>query len=412
MVRSSKLEFPNSAGTAMLAGRLDEPVGVTKAYALFAHCFTCSKDVLAASCIAGGLAARGIAVLRFDFTGLGGSDGDFANTNFSSNIADLIAAADFLRQHRRAPEILIGHSLGGAAVLAAAGDIPEAKAVATIGAPSDPGHVTNLFKEQTGEIVEQGSALVQLAGREFTIKRQFIEDIAQHALHDKITALRKALLIFHAPRDQTVGIENATWIFVAAKHPKSFVSLDTADHLLSQQTDAVYVADVLCAWVSRYLGDSRETGADDTVRPPAQHGVTVQELGNGPYTQRVTARGHTLLADEPVSRGGQDKGLSPHEFILAGLGACTSITLRIYAARKGWALGRFFVGLDLSRRPPPGASSEAKVDVIEKVISVAGETTAEQREKLTEIADKCPMHRLLMAQGKVIETKFAEVKGG
>jgi putative redox protein len=407
MVRSSKLEFPNSTATATLAGRLDEPDGDIKAYALFAHCFTCSKDVLAASRIAGGLAARGIAVLRFDFTGLGGSAGDFANTNFSSNIADLVAAADYLRQNHRAPEILIGHSLGGAAVLAAAGDIPEAKAVATIGAPSDPSHVTHLFDAKAGEIVEQGSAQVQLAGRSFTIKRQFIEDVAQHVLRDKIAALHKALLIFHAPLDQIVGIENATWIFSGAKHPKSFVSLDSADHLLSQPKDAEYVADVLCAWASRYLDHAADETATDAARPAAPHGVLVEELGNGPYTQRVTARGHRLMADEPVSRGGQDKGPSPHEFILAGLGACSSITLRIYADRKGWALGRISVGLDLSRRSPPEGSNAAKIDVIEKVITVAGETTAEQREKLVEIADKCPMHRLLMAQGKVIETRFA-----
>ena len=408
MVRNSKIEFPNSSGTAKLAARLDSPAGEIKAFALFAHCFTCSKDVLAASRIAGGLAERGIAVLRFDFTGLGGSSGDFANTNFSSNIADLIAAADYLRQHHRAPEILIGHSLGGAAVLAAAGEIPEAKAVATIGAPSDPSHVTHLFKAQTDEIVEHGAALVQLAGRPFTIKKQFIDDIAQHRLRDKIAALRKALLIFHAPLDQSVGIENATWIFEAAKHPKSFVSLDTADHLLSQPTDADYVADVIGAWASRYLD---AVALPVIAQPATQYGVMVQELGTGPYTQRVTARGHTLLADEPASRGGQDKGLAPHEFVLSGLGACTSMTLRIYADRKGWAIGRIFVGLNLSRRPPAEGGDGTRVDVIEKVISIAGETTAEQRDKLLEIADKCPMHRLLMAQNKVITTRYGEGAG-
>lgn len=408
MIRNGKIEFPNSAGTAKLAARLDAPAGEIKAFALFAHCFTCSKDVLAASRIAGGLAERGIAVLRFDFTGLGGSSGDFANTNFSSNIADLIAAADYLRQHHRAPEILIGHSLGGAAVLAAAGEIPEAKAVATIGAPSDPGHVTHLFKAQTDEIVQQGAALVQLAGRPFTITRQFIEDVTQHRLHDKIAALRKALLIFHAPLDQTVGIENATWIFEAAKHPKSFVSLDTADHLLSQTADADYVASVIGAWASRYL----KSVAAPVVTPTAQpFGVMVRELGSGPYTQQVTARGHSLLADEPLSRGGQDKGMAPHEFILSGLGACTAMTLRIYADRKGWAIGRIFVGLNLSRPPLAEGGEGSRVDVIDKVISIAGETTAEQREKLVEIADKCPMHRLLMAQNKVVTTRFVAGAG-
>lgn len=406
MVRGSRFEFPNRGATAMLAGRLDAPEGEIKAFALFAHCFACSKDILAAGRIAGALAARGIAVLRFDFTGLGGSEGDFANTNFSSNIADFVAAADFLRQYHRAPQLLIGHSLGGAAVLAAAGDIPEIKAVATIGAPSDPSHVTHLFKSQTGDIVEQGAARVQLAGREFTIKKQFIEDIARHRLADKIAALRKALLVLHGPLDQTVGIENASWIFAAAKHPKSFISLDGADHLLSRPSDAAYAADVIAAWAGRYIDhDGGETVV--VAPPPARHGVMVEELGSGPYTQKVNARGHTVMADEPISRGGQDKGLSPHEFILAGLGACSSITLRIYAERKGWALGRISVGLDLSRRPSATPGDSAKVDVIEKVITVAGATTDEQRQKLLEIADKCPMHRLLMAQGKVIETRFA-----
>lgn len=408
MVRSSKFEFPNGAGSGMLAGRLDEPEGEgeTKAYALFAHCFTCSKDVLAAGRIANGLALRGIAVLRFDFTGLGGSGGDFANTNFSSNLADLTAAADYLRATRRAPDILIGHSLGGAAVLAVAADIPEVKVVATIGAPSDPGHVRNLFKDKAAEIEETGSARVQLAGRSFTIQRQFLDDIAQHALHDKIANMHKPLLVFHAPLDQTVGIENASAIFGAARHPKSFISLDTADHLLSKENDARYVADVICAWASRYLGLSQAASDRDSAPADAPNGVMVREAGTGHYTQRVTARSHTMLADEPVARGGQDKGPSPHEFILAGLGVCASITMRIYAERKGWMLGKFSVGLDLSRRPAAEGSSEGKIDVIEKVISVEGDTTEEQRAKLIEIADKCPMHRLLMSQGKVIETRF------
>ncbi len=408
MVRSSKLEFPNSAGDGMLAGRLDEPDGEIKAVALFAHCFTCSKDVLAAGPIATGLAAHGIAVLRFDFTGLGGSAGDFANTNFSSNIADLIAAANFLRRNHRAPDILIGHSLGGAAVLAAAGDMPEVKAVATIGAPSDPKHVQHLFKDQAAEIAEKGEARVQLAGRPFTIKKQFIDDIAQHALQDKIANLRKALLIFHAPLDQTVGIENATWIFQAAKHPKSFISLDTANHLLSEQRDAAYVADVICAWASRYLGAAREVAATaEPASPASKNRVTVQELGSGPYTQRITtAGGHVLYGDEPASHGGQDKGPSPTEFMLTSLGTCASITMRLYADRKGWALGRFSVALNISRRPAPPGSDEAKIDVIEKILSVEGEVSEAQRAKLIEIADKCPMHRLFMSRGKLVETRF------
>ena len=251
-MRSQRLEFPGASGE-MLAGRLDAPPGTPRAYALFAHCFTCGKDVFAASRIAQALSAHGIAVLRFDFTGLGASEGDFANTNFSSNVADLQAAADFLRRELRAPRILIGHSLGGAAMLAVAGALPEAQAVVTIAAPCDPAHVTHLFGEQLDDITARGEAMVQLAGRPFRIKRQFLEDVAEHSLRNKIATMRKALLVMHAPGDSTVGVNNALDIFTAAKHPKSFISLDTADHLLSKRDDAIYVANLIAAWSARYL---------------------------------------------------------------------------------------------------------------------------------------------------------------
>jgi alpha/beta superfamily hydrolase len=251
-MRAERLDFTGASGQK-LAARLDSPETAIRAYALFAHCFTCGKDVFAASRIAQALTEHGIAVLRFDFTGLGASEGEFANTNFSSNIADLLAAADFLRQQHQAPRILIGHSLGGAATLAVAGNVPEAQAVVTIAAPSDPGHVTHLFGEQIEDITAQGEAVVQLAGRPFRIKRQFLEDVAEHSLRSKIGALHKALLVMHAPGDTTVGISNALDIFSAAKHPKSYISLDTADHLLSKREDAVYVANLIAAWSSRYL---------------------------------------------------------------------------------------------------------------------------------------------------------------
>src|SRR5215472_4923273 len=227
-------------------------------YALFAHCFTCGKDSLAARRIAEALTARGIAVLRFDFTGLGSSEGDFANTHFSSNVDDLVAAADHLRATRGVPGILIGHSLGGAAVLAAAERIPDARAVVTIASPFDPGHVTGLFKEQVASIREQGEVEVALAGRPFRIRREFLDDVAERRLHDHVANLRKALLVFHSPTDDIVGIDNASRIFLAAKHPKSFVSLAGADHLLSQRRDAIYVANVIAAWAERYLDTPAE----------------------------------------------------------------------------------------------------------------------------------------------------------
>jgi len=251
-MRAERLDFPG-AGGAMLAARLDSPEGAIRAYALFAHCFTCGKDVFAASRIAQALTDHGIAVLRFDFTGLGASEGDFANTNFSSNIADLVAAADYLRAHHEAPQILIGHSLGGAATLAVAGDVPEARAVVTIAAPSDPSHVMHLFGAQLDTILAEGEAQVQLAGRPFRIRKQFLDDVAEHALQPKIAAMRKALLVMHAPGDTTVGIDNAMNIFKAARHPKSYISLDSADHLLTLREDAVYVANLIAAWSDHYL---------------------------------------------------------------------------------------------------------------------------------------------------------------
>jgi alpha/beta superfamily hydrolase len=251
-MRSERVEFVGSQN-ALLAARLDWPDEAPRAFALFAHCFTCTKDVFAASRICANLADEGIAVLRFDFTGLGASEGDFANTNFSSNVQDLVAAAKWLNDTHQAPKLLIGHSLGGAAVLAAAKEIPSIKAVVTIAAPANPSHIAHYFTSQKNEIETKGEAEVLLVGRPFRIRKQFLEDIATHKLEDDIRNLRRPLLIFHAPQDKTVGIENAAQIFAAAKHPKSFISLDDADHLLSRKEDAIYVAEILSAWASRYL---------------------------------------------------------------------------------------------------------------------------------------------------------------
>lgn len=254
-MKVERSEFPGAEGQK-LAARLDAPDGDVRAYALFAHCFTCGKDVFAASRISQALTEHGIAVLRFDFTGLGASEGEFANTNFSSNLADLIAAADYLRQAHRAPALLIGHSLGGAAVLAAAEAIPEVKAVVTIAAPSDPSHVKGLFRDHLAQIESTGEALVQLAGRPFHIKRQFLLDAAEHHLSDKIAHLRRALLVMHSPIDGTVDVNNALHIFKAAKHPKSFISLDNADHLITKRSDAIYVANMIAAWSDRYTASN------------------------------------------------------------------------------------------------------------------------------------------------------------
>ena len=400
-VKSEKLTF-EGAGGETLAARLDLPAGEPRAYALFAHCFTCSKDIFAAKRIAGALAESGIAVLRFDFTGLGHSEGEFANTNFSSNVDDLVAAAGYLRANRAAPKLLIGHSLGGAAVLAAAARVPEAVAVATIGAPADPGHVAHLFRNAADEIAAKGEAEVDLAGRRFRVKKQFLDDIAAQNLEPALGSLRKALLLFHAPRDETVGIDNAGQIFAAAKHPKSFVSLDDADHLLSRKADAIYVAEVLAAWADRYLGVEMESAPLLTADPG---GVTVRERGSGRFAQEIAAGRHRFSADEPADYGGDDSGPTPYDLLLAGLGACTTMTLRMYAERKGWPLDRAEVRLSHEKIHAQDCADcetrEGRIDRIERRLTLDGPLDAAQREKLLEIADKCPVHRTLTGEIKI-----------
>jgi putative redox protein len=410
-IQTLRLTFAGSLGHE-LAARLDIPAGGVRAYALFAHCFTCSKDIVAARRIAARLAALGIAVLRFDFTGLGSSEGEFQSTNFSSNVEDLVRAADHLRAHYRSPAILIGHSLGGAAVLAAAHRIPEATAVVTIGAPSDVAHVLHNFQAQIADIEREGVANVTLAGRTFPISRALVEDARGQALAHRIANLRKALLVMHAPLDQTVGIEHATAIFTAAKHPKSFISLDSADHLLSDGLDAAYAADVLAAWASRYVPKA-EAGQVDR-----HDGVVAMETGAGKFQNAIVAGQHRLLADEPVSAGGLDSGPSPYDYLAAALAACTSMTLRLYADHKRLALGRLTVSVTHGKLPAEhcldcGEAAEGrtgKIDRFERMISVEGGVDAATAAKLIEIAGRCPVHRTLEARSAVV-TKVAGAPG-
>ncbi len=400
---TERFQFASAEGH-QLAAALDLPEGAPLAYALFAHCFTCGKDVLAAKRIATALTAKGIAVLRFDFTGLGSSEGDFANSTFSSNVADLVRATDHLRETRKGPAILIGHSLGGAAILAAAGQIPDAKAVVTIAAPSDPVHVTGLFRDRIEDIRKHGKVEVQLAGRPFHITSEFLDDIAEHSLMAKVTKLQKALLIMHSPTDDTVGIDNATHIFVAAKHPKSFVSLAGADHLLSGKRDAAYVASVIAAWAERYVDlalPERPAAPDNAPRK-----VVVRETRNGKFQQTVSVGPHQLVADEPIAVGGDDSGPGPYDYVLAGLGACTSMTMRMYADRKSLPLERVTVTLNHSKvHAADCAECETRtgmLDRIDRVISIEGALDAEQRKKLMEIADKCPVHRTLSSEIRIV----------
>jgi putative redox protein len=395
---TERITFPGHSGDT-LSARLDLPDGPHLATALFAHCFTCSKDIPAARRIAARLSAMGIAVLRFDFTGLGHSKGEFANTTFTSNVGDLHAAASYLQDRGMAPDMLIGHSLGGAAVLRAAGDMAGIKAVVTIGAPFDPGHVTHNFAGALDDIRAKGQAEVDLGGRPFTIGKAFVEDVEGQALAPIIAHLKSALLVMHAPRDAVVGIENATNIFMAAKHPKSFVTLDDADHLVTRAEDAEYAADVIAAWVGRYLGltpPAPPIGAPEGV-------VRVSEADVNGFLQDVQAGPHHLLADEPLAYGGTNRGASPYGFLAAGLGACTSMTLRMYARRKGWPMTHVSVDVshDKVHAQDAGTPTDANIDLLRRRITISGDLSDDQRQKLLAIADKCPVHRTLEASSRV-----------
>lgn len=398
---TERITFRGHDGST-LAARLDLPEGPHLATALFAHCFTCSKDIPAARRIAARLAGAGIAVLRFDFTGLGHSEGEFENTSFSSNIQDLILAAKALEDKKMAPSLLIGHSLGGAAVLGAASEIDSVKAVVTIGAPYDPGHVTHNFGDALKRIETEGAAEVMLGGRKIRIGQGFVENVKAENLTDKIANLHRALLILHAPRDATVGIENASQIFSAAKHPKSFVTLDNADHLITAPEDAEYAAEVISAWARKYL-DLKQPAPP----PGAPEGIVcVSEADPNGFLQDINSGpDHHLLADEPLAYGGTNRGMSPYGFLAAGLGACTSMTIRMYARRKGWPLAHVQVAVNHDKVHAQDAETgggQAQADTFRRVIKLTGDLSAEQRARLLEIADKCPVHRTLERSSTII----------
>ena len=393
-MRTRAFDFTGETGQK-LAGRLDLPEGRPVAHILFAHCFTCSKNSIAAVRVARALTSRGYGVLRFDFTGLGDSGGDLSDSGFSGSVRDLVAAAAALRDAGRPPAILIGHSLGGAAALAAAGDIPEIAAVATIAAPMDADHVMHLLSGGLDEVMANGEAEVRIGGRPFTIRRSFVEDLAAQDQKSRIAGLGRSLLILHSPQDAVVGIDNATGIFVAARHPKSFVSLDGADHLLTSAKDADYVARIVAAWASRYLP------AGAPLRSGTQSGfVSVEETGEGAFQVEVRAGGARFVADEPVEVGGLGSGPTPYDLLAAGLGACTAMTLRLYARGKRLALDPVKVKVGHSR-------TANGADLFVRRVELEGDLSPEQRTRLIEIAERCPVHRTL-EKGAAIETGAGE----
>ena len=387
----SRIEFDSQGNT--LSGLLESPVGEVRAYVLFAHCFTCGKDIAAASRISRALTQHGYAVLRFDFTGLGNSDGDFSNTNFSSNLEDLIAAADYLRDNYQAPQLIVGHSLGGAAVLSVANDIPEIKGVVSIAAPAYAEHVVHNFNAHLDEINSNGIATVQLGSREFSIKKQFIDDVAEHSKAG-FNLGGKALLVMHSPVDATVDISEAEKIYSNAKHPKSFVSLDKADHLLTNKVDAEYVAMVVSGWADKYIDKP-----DYNKPKSAKNGAVIISEKNHKFTLNVASDSHFWLADEPVKVGGNNLGPDPYEHLLAALGTCTVMTIRMYANHKKIALDDIEVTLDHERNYfedcKNSDTDKSFTERIHRQIKLSGEFSEEQRQRLLEIADKCPVHKTL-----------------
>ena len=405
-MKQKKITFANEQGV-QLAALLDLPEDEQPlAFALFAHCFTCGKNLAAARHIARALSRQRIAVLRFDFTGLGESEGEFAETTFSSNVRDLIAAARFLEENYQAPRILVGHSLGGTAALEAAGAIPSVAAVATIAAPCHPRHVAALFKEAREEIERAGEATVRLAGREFDIRREFLDDLETQQTREKVARLRAALLIMHSPRDLVVGIDNAAEIYQAAKHPKSFISLDPADHLLSRREDSRYAGEMIAAWVRRYLETAEEAVPAEVI----DNRVTARTGAEG-FRTDLFANGYALVADEPEAYGGSGQGPSPYDYLQAALGACTSMTVQMYARRKQWPLESAIVRLRHEKIHAEDCEhceeKDGKIDRFERELELKGALTGEQRQRLLEIAEKCPVHRTLQAE-VLIDTRLRE----
>ncbi|MBD5770001.1 bifunctional alpha/beta hydrolase/OsmC family protein [Marinomonas colpomeniae] len=397
-----KVEF--ISGDHTLSGLLETPESDIKFYALFAHCFTCGKDVAAASRISRELTAKGIAVLRFDFTGLGNSDGDFANTNFSSNIQDLVAAANFLRDKYQAPELLIGHSLGGAAVLGVAQQVAESKAVVTIGAPSDAAHVAHNFSAHISDIEEKGEAEVSLAGRKFNIQKQFLDDVNNYG-NQHIGKLKKALLVMHSPVDSIVNISEAEKIYQAALHPKSFISLDNADHLLNNKQDSEYAAEIIAAWASRYV--QTDVG---TYQSNVDQGHVLVEEKDHKFAQHISTDSHYWLADEPIKVGGKNTGPDPYEHLLAGLGACTTMTLRMYAERKKLPVTHIKVELSHTRNYQEDCDNceqQNGIEAIVRNISFEGELNEKEKQRFLEIADKCPVHKTLHNNVTVVSKLIA-----
>ena len=393
-MKKIKLLIKNKKGEALAAHLLTPIDGQINSIAIFAHCFTCSSSLAVVRNISSELINQGISVLNFDFTGLGQSDGDFSETTFSHNVSDIIAVNAFLTENYIAPTILIGHSLGGAAVIIAANLLSNIQAVVSIAAPSYVKHVTKHFEGLADTINKNGEAVISIGGRPFKIKKQFIDDLEAHNLEDEVKLLRKPLLILHSPQDLIVGIENAASLYHQAMHPKSFISLDGADHLITNKKDAFYVAEVISSWVKRYVEIKKE---EKEVKDTEGEQVLVYHETIVPFTNHIYTKTHHIYGDEPAEFGGDDLGLSPYELLNAAIGSCTVLTLKLYAQRKQWDLKEVFVYLSYSRKHAAELKLEieemGQLDHISKKIKLIGNLTEEQKNKLKETASKCPVHK-------------------
>ena len=404
-MKSTKLNIQNVKGFQLQA-YLELPANEKpKNYAIFAHCFTCNSTLKPVKNISRALTSHGFGVVRFDFTGLGKSEGEFADSYFSANVDDLLAVSDYMKEHYQAPSLLVGHSLGGAAVIVAASKLESVKAIATIGAPATTEHVKKHFSHHVNEIAEKGDVEVNIGGRPFKINQEFVDDFDKTDLPEITKSLRKPILIMHAPFDKVVGIENAHQLYLAAHHPKSFISLNDADHLLLENKDSKYVGNLIGAWVQGYF-DTRDNEMLDT---EGEQLVAHLNLLDDNFTTSIQTAKHTIIADEPESIGGDDFGPSPYDLLSAALASCTVMTLKLYADRKKWDLQEVYAYITYSRKHSDDLQLDVekptRFDHLSKKLKFVGNLDDEQREKLKEIASKCPVHKTLLSE-IIIETEL------